>query len=80
MSVQLLCIGVFISFVFPISIYIITISHILTSTSYLPASSGLIVDNFPENSTTSGLSRGLAKACGVRGSAMFLYLDGPLVN
>ncbi|KAJ8585455.1 hypothetical protein M405DRAFT_825043, partial [Rhizopogon salebrosus TDB-379] len=79
MSVQLLCIGVFISFVFLISICVNTIRHILASTSYLSASSGLIVDNFPENSTTSGLPQGLANACGVRGSVMFLYLDGPLV-
>ncbi|KAG1739534.1 glutathione synthase [Suillus lakei] len=36
--------------------------NILASTSYFSASPYLTADNFPENSTTSGLAEGLAKA------------------
>jgi glutathione synthase len=59
------------------------IRHIFASTSYLFASPCLTGNNFPENSSTSGLAEGLAEvhdAYGVRGSVMFLYLDGAPVN
>ncbi|KAG1727093.1 uncharacterized protein EDB91DRAFT_1135652 [Suillus paluster] len=53
--------------------------HILASTSYFSASSYLTAGNFPENSTTSGLAEGLAKAHGAYGlpDARILFVVQP---
>ncbi|OAX32041.1 glutathione synthase, partial [Rhizopogon vinicolor AM-OR11-026] len=52
--------------------------HILASTSYLSASPYLTAENFPENSTSSGLAEGLAKAhnaYGVRGARILFVVQ-----
>ncbi|KAJ8580582.1 hypothetical protein M405DRAFT_834030 [Rhizopogon salebrosus TDB-379] len=53
--------------------------HILASTSYLSTLSYLIVDDFPENNTTSVLAEGLAEArdaYGIR-CACILFVGQP---
>ncbi|KAG2125780.1 glutathione synthase [Suillus clintonianus] len=53
--------------------------NILASTSYFSASPYLTADNFPENSTTSGLAEGLAKAHAAYGvqDARILFVVQP---